>query len=60
MESRCLVTAESISRALNMSKAAVDRLARQNKIPAYRFGKKFRFDLEEVLNAGNDASRSIG
>jgi excisionase family DNA binding protein len=55
-----LVTARSIAEATSLEPETILQLARENRIPAYRLGRKIvRFRLSEVLGA-LEASRNSG
>ena len=44
-----LVTVEELATICNLKPANVRRLAREKKIPAYRFDGVWRFQVDEVL-----------
>lgn len=48
---RRLYTTEEVAEVLHLSVTGIRKLARQKKIPAYRVGHFWRFDLEEVKAA---------
>ncbi len=41
-------TVEEIAKALKLHPYTIRRLCREEKIPAFKFGGQWRFDLEEV------------
>lgn len=46
-----LATVEAVAKAYNVSPRTVYRLAKAEKIPAYRVGRSIRFNLREVGEA---------
>lgn len=48
-----LYTTEEIAEVLNMAVTGVRKMAREGRLPAYRIGKHWRFDLKEVLEVTN-------
>lgn len=43
-----LLTAEQLGKVLQIHPGAVRRFARDGKIPAYKYGRAWRFDINEV------------
>jgi excisionase family DNA binding protein len=43
------LTAEELSRILNISEYTVKKLAREKQIPCVMVKRRFRFDLKEIL-----------
>lgn len=44
-----LVSTEELSKITGIKEQTIRRWARERKFPAYRFGKAWRFNLDEVL-----------
>jgi len=53
-----LVKPEDVARDLNIGLTALYALARDGKIPSYRVGGQWRFDLDEVRAATRKAVAS--
>jgi len=49
-ENRKLISCETVSEMLGMSRAYVYQLAREGKLPTYRIGRVVRFDPLDVFN----------
>jgi excisionase family DNA binding protein len=43
-----ILTVSEVSKYLHVSQVTVYRLLRRNDIPAFRIGKKWRFNLEDL------------
>ena len=48
---KTLVTSEELATVLNVLVIWVWRAARESKIPCYKAGKYYRFDVDEVLDS---------
>jgi excisionase family DNA binding protein len=48
MSAQPLIRAEELAKRLDVSESLVYRLARQGKIPSYKVGGNWRFDLAAV------------
>ena len=46
-----LVTAQELSEVINVKLSWVRRAARESKIPFYKVGKYYRFDVDDVLDS---------
>lgn len=57
-----LISAQEAARLLGMHVGSITRLARQGRIPGYKIGHLWRFDLEEVketLGNGKEQAASF-
>ena len=45
------MTAKQVAERLNCSSSAIRRLAAKGRIPSYRVGDEYRFEIDEVLRA---------
>ena len=41
-------TVEEVAKALKLHPYTIRRLCRENKIPAFKFGGQWRFDIKEI------------
>ena len=55
-----LVTADELAATLGIPKNAVYALARENRIPTVRIGRRVRFDVRAVVDALADAGERRG
>lgn len=49
-----LVSSEDLAKKLNVDPDTINRMRKSGRIVGYRLGRRYRYDLDEVLNALRD------